>query len=339
MSWGRLRVLFIGTFCANAMAGGMVRPMVSLAVVPPVVVQAAVAQPVMVQPVVAGTAHQALFSIAFSEGDGLAVGAQGAIQETHDGAKSWHEASDLPTNLALLGVAMNERLAIAVGQNGVVLTREAGGKWRTGNSGTENRLFGVALGRGANAVAVGAFGTALMSRDGGLHWNSIAPPWSGYTPQGEDPHLYGVQLSADGAITLAGEFGLILRTADEGRTWQLLHQGPASLFALELYPSGLGYAVGQSGTILRSTDGGTTWSESSVSSRSNLLSVGADASGEVVITAMREVLVSSDGLMWREAGWGDFGSAWYSGVAFAGRDAGRVAVLVGHEGRILQLRQ
>jgi photosystem II stability/assembly factor-like uncharacterized protein len=151
--------------------------------------------------------------------------------------------------------------------------------------------------------------------------------------------LYGVQFSADGVITLSGEFGLILRTADGGTTWKLLHKGSASIFALEIHASGLGYAVGQSGTILRTTDGGSSWSELNSNSRSNLLNVSADAGGQVTVTGMHDVLVSKDGLSWRQVRWGDFETAWYAGVQYAGSAAAPVAVLVGHEGRILQLRQ
>ena len=73
-----------------------------------------------------------------------------------------------------------------------------------------------------------------------------------------------------GVVTAVGEFGLVLRSADAGKTWQALHKGDASLFAMEVSDGG-GYAVGQNGAVLHSTDHGASWNEVKVVGRPKLL--------------------------------------------------------------------
>lgn len=292
-----------------------------------------------IETIVAGTAHQALFAVAFAGEQGLAVGAFGQLLATSDGGRRWQKQAKPVTTRALLGVAMAGERAIAVGQGGTVLVRGAGGQWSAVASGTEERLFAVDIDVQGTAVAVGGFGKILLSHDGGTSWTSIAPSWmdGGYTEHGLEPHLYAVDLAPDGAITCAGEFGLILRSVDAGQSWAVLARGTDSLFSLELRDDGIGYAVGQGGTILRSADRGATWTEVASNSESNLLGVASSADGRVVVTAMRDMLVSDDGLAWRRVPGGDFGLAWYAGVATRGSGASAAALVVGHSGRIVRI--
>jgi photosystem II stability/assembly factor-like uncharacterized protein len=226
-----------------------------------------------VTPLVTGTAHQALFSIATHGQVGIAVGAAGAIVESGDGGKSWKAVTPAPTPLSLLGVAVSQGHAIAVGQVGTILVMDSSGKWSKASAGTDNRLFAVSVNSAGEAVVVGGFGTVLHSADGGKTWTAIAPDWNGYAENGEQPHLYDVNIDDRGVITLCGEFGLILRSADAGKTWKTLHKGDASLFAMELKPGGNSYAVGQNGAMLRSTDGGNSWSDVSSGTGAILLGV------------------------------------------------------------------
>jgi photosystem II stability/assembly factor-like uncharacterized protein len=288
--------------------------------------------------VVSGTAHQALFAVAFDGDAGIAVGAGGQMLASQDGGKSWQAVAPSPTDKALLGVAIGPGRALVVGQSGVILMRDATGAWQAVASGTEERLFAVDVNAGGVAVAVGAFGKILRSADGGVSWSSVAPSWTeGYTDQGLEPHLYDVKVGPDGVITCVGEFGLILRSTDGGLGWAVLHKGDASLFALDLRGDGVGYAVGQGGAILRTTDGGATWVDVPSGSTANLLGVRSAADGRVLVSAMRDMLASDDGLAWRRVDWGDFGSAWYSGVSLSGNGAVPTALVVGHSGRIVRI--
>src|SRR3569623_304277 len=142
------------------------------------------------KPVVKGTVHQALFSIARDGNTGVAVGAGGQLMESADGGNTWKPTAANVGELSLLGVGQSQGHAIAVGQQGQVLVRDQGKSWTKSVSGTENRLLSVAVNNSGLAVAVGAFGTALKSTDGGQTWQSISPEWITIMPQGEEPHLY-----------------------------------------------------------------------------------------------------------------------------------------------------
>ncbi|MDR3417903.1 MAG: hypothetical protein P4L83_17150 [Nevskia sp.] len=291
-----------------------------------------------VSAIVSGTAHQALFSIAVYGDTGIAVGAAGAILESADAGKTWKEAASVPTQASLLGVSAQQGHAIVVGQEGVVLVMDADGKWVKGNSGTSNRLFAVGVNADGVAAAVGAFGTVLYSRDGGFGWSSIAPDWSGYAKDGEQPHLYDVVVDRAGVITMVGEFGLILRSGDGGKSWQTLHKGDASLFALQLQDDGVGYAVGQNGTVLRSGDGGASWSALNSGTSAILLGVHSAPTGRVVVTGMHDMLRSGDdGKSWTRLGGEEISGSWYQGIAGIG--GGQQLLAVGHSGQIVRIAE
>lgn len=295
-----------------------------------------------VEQVMSGSAHESFFAISFYGGRGVAVGAAGRVLLSADGGKTWNNAkTDGDATLSLLGVDLSVAGGIAVGQGGLILVQAQQGDWRKVDSSTHERLFGVAMNSRGTAVAVGSFGTILRSKDKGLTWQSIAPAdIAQYSDQGAQPHLYGVSVADQGAIVTVGEFGLVLRSDDDGEHWKVMHKGEASLFAIDLHSGAAGYAVGQNGTILRSLDDGTSWSEMHSNSTANLLSVSASAQGSVVITAMHDVLVSPDGARWHQAKWGDFASAWYSGVRFANSATSPpIATLVGQSGRILRMEE
>jgi photosystem II stability/assembly factor-like uncharacterized protein len=302
-------------------------------------VVAAPAASAPVQTLAQGVAHDALFAIAIDGSQGLAAGVPGKIMESADGGKSWTRGQDLPTPLAMLGVDLKDGHAIAVGQMGSVYIRQGAGAWAKAETGSVERLMNVALNRRGLAVAVGAFGTVLRSRDYGKSWQPVAMDWKPFlntdqADQGIQPHLSAVHVGEDGAITVAGEFSLILRSLDEGASWTALNRGEAAIFALELRSDGIGYAVGQDGLILRSADGGASWTRlSSDSSKSNLLGV-RSLGGQVVVSAMHDMLTSQDGgQSWQRVQAPDVQAGWYSGVAVGGQSF----MTVGHTGRIIRV--
>ena len=287
------------------------------------------------QAVLTGTVHQALFALDFSDKLGVAVGAGGEIQESSDRGATWKLAK-APTQLALLGVAVAGDKALAVGQSGLVLARGADGKWAEAKSGSKQRLLGVELNAAGRAVAVGAFGTVLLSDDAGKTWRSAAPTWAEFAPDGMEPHVYAAHVAADGTVTIAGEFALILRSSDGGVTWTQLNKGDASLFALQLREDGVGYAVGQSGVILRTADGGATWEPRTSGTGALLLGVHATDDGKVLVTAMRDMVVSRDGgATFSRVKGGGVSNLWFVGVTQAA--AGAPVLAVGQAGQIVRL--
>jgi hypothetical protein len=282
-----------------------------------------------------GTAHQALFSVATHGDAAIAVGAAGEIVESSDAGKSWKTVQPAPTSLSLLGVAIADGQALAVGQEGLVLVMDSDGKWKKAASGTDNRLFAVAANAHGRAVAVGAFGTIIQSDDGGNSWASIAPDWTKVTKDGEQPHLYDVAVDESGVATVAGEFGLIMRSGDGGKTWQTLHQGDASMFAMQLLADGSGYAVGQDGTVLHRAAGDASWEAVDAGTKAILL--GVHVAGEAItVTGMHDMVRSADGgKTWTHIGGGEATSTWYEGISGLGSSGSML--VVGHSGQIVIL--
>ena len=167
-----------------------------------------------VQTITTGTAHDALFAIAFSGNAGVAVGAGGELLQSGDAGRTSAAVTPMPTAQALLGVAIEADRAIAVGQKGTVLIKSGSDPWTAVKSGTDARLFAVSFNKANRAVAVGAFGTVLKSEDAGKTWSPIAPKWADFNDQGAEPHVYSVKVDAAGTITIAGEFAMVLRSAD-----------------------------------------------------------------------------------------------------------------------------
>lgn len=262
-----------------------------------------------------GLPHDALFDIAMDGASGFAIGSFGAVLATTDGGVSW-EAQPALGETALTALALAGERVLIVGQRGAIHRREGRGSFEAVASGTRERLLGVALHRSGLAVAVGGFGTVLVSGDGGLGWQQVALDWESLNEEGLEAHLYDAHINAAGDIFVVGEFGLVLRSRDRGASWEALAGGDASLFALHLAESGHGFAVGQNGTVLHSDDGGESWARLEVGSRANLLDVWASAHGEVVIVGMRALLRSRDGgANWTAATGRGVERSWYQALA------------------------
>ncbi len=112
-------------------------------------------------------------------------------------------------------------------------------------------LYSVSAG-GARAVAVGYFGSVLVSADGGDTWSAPAT--------GTDEPLYAVALGPRDEVWAAGRAGVVLRSKDGGRSW-LRRPTPFSRHVFGLFASGADtvLAVGDFGLQLRTEDGGGRW--------------------------------------------------------------------------------
>ena len=282
-----------------------------------------------------GTSHDALFDIVFDGARGLAVGSRGVVMETTDGGRSWTHSVRPDTELALLGVATNGSRRYIVGQSGKIFRSTTQG-WTLLDSGTEERLFAVALGPGGTVVVAGAFGSILISHDDGENWSPVTLDWTAILGDFLEPHFYAVHVTGS-TITVGGEFGLVLRSNDRGETWKVAHKGDASIFDFTFNEKGAGLAIGQNGLVLRTDNDGASWRRMAPLGETNLL--GVWLSGEQALTVgIRGAYASRDGgLSWRALTSGDVDTAWYQAVASPpGRDT---RIIVGHRGRILEIRE
>lgn len=211
----------------------------------------------------------------------VAVGERGVLIVSDDGGAQWRQVA-LPTSVTLTAVRFADaRHGVAVGHGGTVLTTVDGGDtWTLRLDGQRLAQFALrdAQGKGDAArireaerlvaegadkpfldvlvwdarrfLAVGAFGFAFMTEDGGANWH----PWMDRLPNPKAMHLYVARRAGD-TVLLAGEQGLLMRSTDNGASFASLpspYQG--SWFTGEI----LGHSIvlaGLRGNVWRSADG------------------------------------------------------------------------------------
>ena len=284
-----------------------------------------------------GIRHDALYGLCLQGDEGIAVGDAGVVLKSADGGNSWQRQPAF-TRAALLDVNCGAGPQFIVGQEGLIFRRDSDG-FRKVDSGSDQRLLAVASNADGLAIAVGGFGTVLRSTDGGGSWEPLAFDWEAILNDFLEPHIYAVHVDDDGIITIAGEFALVLRSTDQGDTWEVAHKAEASIFGMHFHGQH-GFAVGQDGLLLESTDGGVSWAAVEAPTGANLLDVWFSDEGKVLITGIRELLISDDkGGTWRSSvSEGDFAVGWYQRVVEAPQaGSGGAVLLAGHGGRIVKL--
>src|SRR5450830_711745 len=220
----------------------------------------------------------------------VAVGERGLVLLSADPARSWRQAQ-VPVSVTLTAVRFaDERHGIAVGHAGVVLSTDNGGQsWqqrlngrqiaqalldearvaqqtrpqpgllaqaeRLVQDGADKPLLDVALLSPRRALAVGAYGLAMASDDGGQHW----APWSARLDNPKGLHLYAVRHQGS-AILLVGEQGLLLYSSDDGAHFQRLPSPYAgSFFTAEMLSPTEFMVAGLRGQIWHTRADGQLW--------------------------------------------------------------------------------
>lgn len=230
--------------------------------------------------------HAVLLGAAQAGSRIVAVGERGIVALSDDGGQRWRQAS-VPTSVTLTAVRFADaRQGWAIGHGGTVLATEDGGeRWtrrldgrraaqivleaaRAGGDaramqeadrlvadGPDKPLLDLLLLGERRLLAVGAYGLALASDDGGQSWVS----WSLRLPNPRGLHLYAARQRGQ-TLILAGEQGLVLISADGGRSFRRLETPyKGSFFSAELLGEQDIVLAGLRGNVLRSTDGGTNW--------------------------------------------------------------------------------
>lgn len=217
----------------------------------------------------------------------VAVGERGVLIVSDDGGARWRQVA-LPTSVTLTAVRFADaRHGVAVGHGGTVLTSADGGDtWtrrldglrlaqlalqaaqRSGDAagmrdaerlvaeGADKPFLDALVWDAKRFLAVGAFGLAFATEDGGQTWT----PWMDRLPNPKGMHFYVARRSGDNVL-LAGEQGLLLRSGDNGRSFQALnspYQG--SWFTGEAMGQEM-LLAGLRGNVWRSTDGGEQWAQ------------------------------------------------------------------------------
>jgi photosystem II stability/assembly factor-like uncharacterized protein len=215
----------------------------------------------------------------------VAVGERGIVALSDDRGATWRQAAS-PVSVTFTMVRfVNEKHGVAVGHAGTVMTTDdAGTTWRLRLDG--RRLTALAQAAAATPeaqrdaerliadgpdkpfldvlqwdakrmLAVGAYGLAFYSADGGATWT----PWMDRLPNPKALHWY-VARRAGNSLLLAGEQGLLARSDDGGKTFQTMSTPyKGSWFAGELRADGQTVLAGLRGNVWRSTDGGFQWTQ------------------------------------------------------------------------------
>ncbi len=246
-------------------------------------VPAALTEPALISPKALGASTLAVARA----GDRLvAAGERGTVLWSDDGGKTWQQAR-VPVRAGLTALRfVDARTGWAVGHLGVILKTEDGGKtWtlqldgvraaqallaaatddasrraaqRLVEEGADKPWFDLEALDGQRVIAVGAYGLAMATRDGGRTWEPL--PLRAVNPRGL--HLYGVRAvgGPGGAWVIAGEQGLLLRSSDDGVSFTALASPyKGSFFGLLSTRSGALLAYGLRGSVYRSGDAGASW--------------------------------------------------------------------------------
>ena len=122
-------------------------------------------------------------------------------------------------------------------------------------------LYSVSMPDQEHAVAVGYYGSAYFTADGGDSWQQ------GVT--GTLASLYKVSMADALHGWAVGQRGLILRTEDGGAHWtrqpNLKEKEGVHLFGVAAIDAQTAVVIGEWGTRIRTEDGGKTWTDNSFS--------------------------------------------------------------------------
>ncbi len=151
---------------------------------------------------------------------------------------------------------------------------------------------------GAQAVAVGGFGSIMQSQDG-MTWKQVASP--------VDVALTSVRFADDRNGWAVGHDAVILHTTDGGASWKIQNREPdlySPLFSVEVIDARRAIAVGAFGLIKQTQDGGSTWTDVVAPSISDdklhLNSIAQLADGSFAVAGERGLLAwSADGVEWK----------------------------------------
>lgn len=222
---------------------------------------------------------------------GWAAGHAGVILHTDDGGEHWTRQLDGAGAAELALVEARTRMQGSPDQKGATNdpTRLLANAERLVAEGADKPFFSIWFTNANRGTAVGAYGIAVHTEDGGKTWQS----WTARLNNPRSLHLYAVRQQGD-VTWIAGEQGFMMRTDDNGHQFSpavMPYKG--SLFTMDVAPNGTVAVGGLLGNLLRSTDGGATFAPSTspspltisdiLFSRDGLLLV-VDQSGQVFVS-------------------------------------------------------
>lgn len=182
--------------------------------------------------------------------NGWAVGHDGVVLHTADGGKTW--SRQLDGRMAAISLTDYYKQKIVHGETALqpyldqlLLNYKAG---------PSLPLLSVWFGDAQHGIAVGPFGMAIATGDGGRTWQ----PMLDRIDNPQFLHLNAVRGVA-GDVYIAGEKGTVFRLDEASGKFTPVQTGYAGSFFGIAGDAHALYAYGLRGTIYRSTDRGITW--------------------------------------------------------------------------------
>lgn len=241
-----------------------------------------------------------------ADGRFVAVGERGHVIHSDDG-EAWTQAEHVPTRSTLTTVTAAAGRLWAAGHDTVILTSADGGvSWTLLNRDIERRqpVMDIHFFDGERGLAIGAYGLALFTADGGVSWEErVVSP--------DEWHLNAVLDRGAGRLLIAGEAGHSWLSADGGETWEVVDMPyPGSMFGV-VREDACVLEFGLRGHLQRSCDGADAWMPVDTGSSATLIA-GAANGGELL-------LVGNSGTILRRSRGGEFSEHRHSsGVDFSG---------------------
>ena len=217
---------------------------------------------------------------------GWAVGHDGLILHTDDAGETWDKQFDgyLANDAIVKGARENKARAIEAldraknsGDSTAIDNAEMSLESITyaledaqydKKSGSTKPFLDVWFYDANKGFAVGAYGMAFHTQDGGKSWVD----WSSHLINGDRLHLNGIAMVGPRALMIVGEQGLILRSDDMGDTWRATpspYEG--SYFGLTAKNDNV-LVFGLRGNLYHSMDGGIQWKKIYTGSEQTLMS-------------------------------------------------------------------
>lgn len=200
--------------------------------------------------------------------------------------ESAHAWAD-PTHAMLLDAARAGERIVAVGEHGIVLLSDDGGRsYRQAKQvPASSTLTAVYFTDANHGWAVGQWGVILSTGDGGETWTLQRSDTS------IDQPLFSVYFTDARHGWAVGLWSLLLVTEDGGHVWTVskLPRPPGggkadrNLFHIFAGPSGTLFIAAEQGMVLRSRDGGATWEYRQTGNKGSLWTGTASADGTIFV--------------------------------------------------------
>jgi photosystem II stability/assembly factor-like uncharacterized protein len=182
---------------------------------------------------------------------GWATGHSGVVLRTDDGGHSWTRQLN---GVQAAGLAVNKYTEDSPDP---AIRAQAAAARQLEQDGADKPFFDILFTDDRTGFAIGAYGLAFRTEDGGAHW----VPWMEHLDNPQGLHLYGMAKSGN-SLFIAGEQGLLLQSTDGGKRFRSVRTPyKGSWFGIVPLPRGDLYLYGLRGNLYRSGDDGTSWTK------------------------------------------------------------------------------